>query len=65
MTKEKKSDATEPTDLEIDNADSLDDESRRALLAKIARVGAASVPVSMVLLNKAEAQNTGSTPPFG
>ncbi|MEO0498717.1 MAG: hypothetical protein AAF141_15380 [Pseudomonadota bacterium] len=44
----------------------LDDADRRALLAKLARVGAAALPVSMVLLDDAKAMNnTGSSPEFG
>ena len=41
--------------LEITPEDSLDDESRRELLKKLARVGAAAIPVSVVLLDATEA----------
>jgi hypothetical protein len=52
-------------DLGLDNleADSLDSASRRELLAKLARVGAAAVPVSVVMLDaKKAAASTGSDP---
>jgi hypothetical protein len=51
-----------PEDLTADlPGDSLDDASRRALLARLARIGATAVPVSMVVLDATKAQaNTGS-----
>jgi len=51
---------------QIGPEDSLDDSARRDLMKRIARVGTAAVPVSLVLLNPEKARaNTGSTPPFG
>lgn len=51
-------------DLKLDDldADSLDDASRRALLGKLARVGAAVVPVSVVMLDAKKAAATGTSP---
>lgn len=53
-------DQREDTGLDSLEADSLDDASRRELLAKLARIGAAAVPVSVVMLDakKAAAQST-------
>lgn len=51
-------------DLNLDDleTDSLDDASRRALLARLARVGAAAVPVSVVMLDaKKAAANVGTS----
>lgn len=53
-----------PFDLEnhVETLDSLDESTRRALLKKLVRVGAAAVPISMVLLDPDKARaNTGST----
>lgn len=48
------------TQTDIETLDSCDDETRRALLAKIARIGSATVPASMVLLSADKARaNTG------
>lgn len=47
------------------DVDTLDDESRRALLGKIARVGAAVIPVSAVMLDAKKASAVGTSPGLG
>jgi hypothetical protein len=47
-----------PQDLSIE--DSLEDASRRKLLTRVARAGATAVPVSLVLLDSAKANTSGS-----
>ena len=42
-------------DTSVTPEDSLDDSSRRELLGRIARAGAAAVPVSLILMDKAKA----------
>jgi len=53
--------------VEIDalETDSLDDASRRALLSKLAKVGAAAVPVSVVMLDAKKAAAQDSSPGGG
>lgn len=45
---------------EVNIEDSLEDSTRRELLARVARVGATAVPVSLVLLDSAKANTIGS-----
>lgn len=47
------------------DVDSLDDESRRALLGKLARAGAAVVPVTAVMLDAKKAAAAGTSPGLG
>ena len=49
--------------LEVTPEDSLDDVARRKLLQKLARMGAAAIPVSVVLLDATDAD--ACCPPGG
>lgn len=62
MSKSDQDNKIETEDLTVD---SLDDASRRALLSKLARVGAAAVPASVVMLDAKKASAAGSSPEFG
>ncbi len=50
---------------DVSPEDSLEDSSRRALLGKIARAGAAAVPVSLILLDEAKANVVEGSPGGG
>lgn len=43
----------------------LEDPGRRELMARLAKASAAAVPVSMVLMSKARAQDSGTGAGFG
>ena len=51
--------------LEVTPEDSLDDVARRELLQKLARIGAAAIPVSVVLLDATDADASGGRPGGG
>ena len=55
MTKDSDMHKDQKLDTSVTPEDSLDDRSRRELLGRIARAGAAAVPVSLVLMDKAKA----------